>query len=388
MNVAEVVWPASTGLGVAFATSVLIVGTKRWHGSFSIDSRPGPQKYHDLPTPRIGGVALYAGLLAAAAASAPPLRGLLLTLAIGSLAAFAAGLAEDLTKRIPPTLRLAATMLSAWSLCLVSGYAVTRLDIPPIDAFMALPLVSIAFTTFILAGIAHAVNIIDGFHGLAAGTAIIMLCALGGLAHLAGDAELVWATVAVAAVLSGFLAVNFPLGRLFLGDGGAYLAGLMPGTLAVMLAARNPGVSVWVVAVVMAYPVLETLFSIARKAAWKGHSPFRPDEMHLHEMVYRRLAGRRARGPGRGWQANAMTGALMWGGALTGLVFVAAFPRTGEWAALFLAMQAALYLVVYRLLLSSERSRAARASAPPALTPRGAARGSASEAGASRIGRA
>ena len=391
MSFPEAVWPALTGLGVAFAASVLIVATKRWHGALSADTHPGPHKLHDAPTPRIGGIALFAGLLAAAAASPPAVSGLLLTLGIGGLAAFVVGLAEDATNRVPPALRLAATFLSAWSICILGGYTVTRADLPFIDGFLGLPLVSIALTTVLLAGLTHAVNIIDGCHGLAAGTAIIMLCALGVLSHAAGDAELVWTAATLAAVLSGFLLVNFPFGRVFLGDGGAYLTGLATGAVAVMLAARNPEVSVWVVAVVLAYPALETLVSIVRKSVRKGGSPFRPDELHLHLMLHRRLAVRRGREPERERAANPLTGALMWGGALTGLVFVAVFPHdAARWATLFLALQLALYLAAYGLLLPSPPGRAAGASVRSPVTPREVPYRSepsrVSEAGASGLG--
>ena len=371
MSIPEVAGSAVTGLAVALAASVLIAATKRWHGRFSLDTHSGPQKFHDAPTPRIGGLALYAGILAAAAVSAPPARGLLFALAASSLLAFAAGLAEDLTKKVSPTLRLLATMLSGLVFCVLTGYAVTRLDFAVIDGFMALPLISIAFTVFVMAGLANAVNIIDGFHGLAAGTVIIMLCALATLAFLAGDHGLAVAAVVVAAVLSGFLAVNFPFGYVFLGDGGAYLAGLMLGALAVMLAARNPAVSVWAVAVVLAYPVLETLFSIARKTIRSGHRPSRPDEMHLHQVAYRRIVKKFAGRPGGERVANPITGLMMWGGATTGLAFVVLLPRTGESALLFLALQAALYAVVYRLLASPDRSRACDAHG---ARPKGGAR--------------
>ena len=366
MSVAEWVWPAATGSAVAFATSLLIVATRRWHGRFSIDNRPGPQKCHDVPAPRIGGVALFAGLLAAAAVSSVPLHGLLFAIAMSGLAAFAAGLTEDITNRVRPVWRLAATFLAAGSFCHLSGYSVTRLDIPFLDAFLASPPISIAITAFLLAGFIHAVNIVDGFHGLVAGIAIIMLSALGVLAFSAGDGELALAAAVAAAVLLGFMLVNFPSGSVFLGDGGAYLAGLMTGGVAIMLAARNPEVSAWAVAVVLSYPALEALFSIARKSVRKGRSPFRPDEMHLHLMLYRCLAARLARMPEGRRLANPLTGVLLWGGPLTGLLFVAAFPLTGQWALLFLALQAALYLLVYRRLILSSRNRAAPEFSPEA----------------------
>ena len=348
MSIAEVARPVLIGLAVSLATSVLITITKRWHGIFSFDDSPGPQKIHDTPIPRIGGIALYAGILAAAAMSASPARGLLFVLAISSLTGFAGGMAEDLSKKTSPTLRLLATMLSGLTFCILSGYTVTRLDISLIDGFMSLPLISIAFTSFVMAGLANSMNIIDGCHGLATGTAVIMLCALGIIAFLAKDHDLVFVVIVVAAVLSGFLLVNFPFGYIFLGDGGAYLSGLMLGGLAVMLAARNPGVSVWVVAVILAYPVLETLYSIARKTIRSGHGPSQPDRMHLHLLVHRSLVGKFARKPRIRQLANPLAGMIMWGGATTSLIFVVLFPHTREWALAALALQTVLYIIIYR----------------------------------------
>ena len=358
MNAAEGAGPALTGLAVTLAASVLIAATKRWHGRFSLDTHSGPQKIHDAPTPRIGGVALYAGLLAAAAVSRPPVRDLLLASAAGGAIAFASGLAEDLTKRVPVSVRLAATMLSGVVFCTVTGYAVTRLDFALTDGLMALPLVSIAFTVFVIAGLTNAFNIIDGFHGLAAGTAAIMLCALAALAFLAGDPALAWAALAAAAVAAGFLAVNFPFGYVFLGDGGAYLAGLLPGTLAIMLAARNPEVSVWAVAVVLAYPVLETVSSIVRRSARGGQGPGRPDVLHLHHLVHRRLLGAFEGRRGDERLANPATSVLLWGGAATGFVFVLALPHTRGWALLAFAALAILYAALYRALAPPDGRRA------------------------------
>ncbi|MDX5278316.1 glycosyl transferase 4 family protein, partial [Salmonella enterica subsp. enterica serovar Weltevreden] len=53
-----------SGLLAAFSTATLLVCTKQWHGAFSMDQAKGIQKFHTMPTPRIGGVALLAGALA------------------------------------------------------------------------------------------------------------------------------------------------------------------------------------------------------------------------------------------------------------------------------------------------------------------------------------
>lgn len=347
MSITEVVPPALAGLAVALAASVLFVATKRWHGRLTFDSGAGPQKVHEAPTPRVGGLALYAGLLAAAAAAVPPARGLLLLLAVSSLTGFAAGVAEDLSKKISPGLRMLAIAFSGWSFCILSGYSVTRLDFSLIDGFLSLPLVSVAFTVFVMAGLANAINIIDGFHGLAAGTVIIMLCAFGIVAFRFEDHDLAMVAIMAAAAMSGFLLVNFPFGHLFLGDGGAYLSGLVLGALAVMLAERNPGISAWTIAVILYYPVVETLASIARKTIRSGFHPGQPDELHLHMLIYRNLSGKLGRSPAGAGPANPLTGAIMWGGAALGLVFVLLCPFTREWAIAMIALQTIIYAAVY-----------------------------------------
>lgn len=347
MTIAEAAPPALTGLAVALAACVLVMLTKRWHGNFTFDLQSGPQKIHDRPTPRIGGVALYAGLLAAAAVSAPPAQGLLWILAVSSLTGFAAGFAEDLSKKVPPALRLLAIAFSGWSFCVLSGYSVTRLDLSLIDGFMSLPLVSIAFTVFVMAGLANAINIIDGFHGLAAGTVILMLCAFGILAFLAEDHDLAVVAIVAAATIAGFLLVNFPFGYVFLGDGGAYLSGLVLGALAVMLAERNPEISAWTIAVVLSYPILETLTSIVRKTVRSGYRPTQPDELHLHMLIYRAFVGKSGSTPSRKRLANPLTGAVMWVGAATSLVFVLLCPPTREWAFTVIALQSVSYVGIY-----------------------------------------
>ena len=104
-----------------------------------------------------------------ASVSPPPVRDLLFAVGASAALAFLAGMIEDFTKTGRITLRLVAPMLSGLVFCLLTGYAVTRVDIPFVDHVMALPFVAIAFTAFAMAGLTHAVNIIDGFDGLAAG---------------------------------------------------------------------------------------------------------------------------------------------------------------------------------------------------------------------------
>jgi len=269
---------------ISFVVSVLLVVSKKWHGKHSLDTTDGVQKFHVQPTPRIGGVALFLGLIAAwwlASGSTAQLLGQML---LASLPAFAAGLTEDLTKKIGVRDRLIATMLSAVAAWWFTGYSLTRVDVLGVDVLMAYWPISVAFTTFAVAGVANATNIIDGFNGLASGTVMICFTALGLIAWQVDDLQIVQLCVIMTVVTIGFFIVNFPFGKIFMGDGGAYLLGFMLAWVAVMLPMRNPDVSVWASLVVCGYPVIETVFSMGRRYWNKTHAG-QPDSAHLHSLV-------------------------------------------------------------------------------------------------------
>jgi UDP-GlcNAc:undecaprenyl-phosphate/decaprenyl-phosphate GlcNAc-1-phosphate transferase len=88
----------------------------------------------------------------------------------------------------------------------------------------------------------------------------------------------------------GFLVWNYPRGKIFLGDGGAYLIGFWLAELCVLLVVRHPEVSPWFPLVLLIYPIFETLFSIYRRKFIRGASPGDPDALHFHQLIYLRLA--------------------------------------------------------------------------------------------------
>ena len=350
-------FPAWMGFVVTLVASTLIVLTKRWHGGLTFDSFTGPQRVHQTLTPRIGGIAVFAGFWVAASMTASPIREFLFALGIGSVPAFLAGLAEDLSRSISVKLRSLAMILSGVFFCLLTGYSVTRLEIPFIDTVMKFHYISIAFTAIAIAGLANAVNLIDGFHGLAAGSVIILLVAIAVVAFSVGDHDLVMLALVIASVLLGFLLVNFPFGYVFLGDGGAYVAGFWLGALAVMLPMRNPDVSAWVSLLILGYPVQETVFSAIRKTIRQGYTLSQPDRVHLHRLVYRSYARRIGKVTGKERFSNALTGTLMWGGSMTSLLFVLLIPYTREWSIVALSLQVALYVLLYRRVALLRRRR-------------------------------
>ena len=247
------------------------------------------QKFHLRPTPRIGGIGIYLALLAASRfVPDPDAHRLLATILIAGLPAFLAGLLEDITKSVSVKLRLLATIASGALACWVGGVTLTHLNVPVLDALLQTAPLSLLFTAFAIAGVSNAFNIIDGFHGLASGTATLCLLALAGIAATVGDFPLALTATIVAAAVAGFWLVNFPWGRLFLGDGGAYFAGFALAWVAVLLPMRNPAVSPWASFLVCAYPIIEVVYSVVRRS-WRRQSPGRPDRGHLHSLVATRI---------------------------------------------------------------------------------------------------
>jgi UDP-N-acetylmuramyl pentapeptide phosphotransferase/UDP-N-acetylglucosamine-1-phosphate transferase len=284
---------ALTAGGIAsLLICVLIVWTKHLHGSHTLDSESGVQKVHEEPTPRVGGIAILISAALGAKLAPPEVSIILWPMLIAALPAFLIGAIEDLFKRDRVRERMIATFASGILAWWLTGVSLTRLDIPFVDALLAATPISVLFTAFALSGVANAVNIIDGFNGLASGTVLLCLSALGLIAFQAADAEMAKICFILAGSIFGFMLVNYPKGRIFLGDGGAYLLGFLLGWVAVLVATRNPyHVSPWAPLLACGYPVLEVLFSMLRRRA-RTLELGGADRLHLHSLLWGRVARR------------------------------------------------------------------------------------------------
>jgi UDP-N-acetylmuramyl pentapeptide phosphotransferase/UDP-N-acetylglucosamine-1-phosphate transferase len=285
-------------LFVAFAIALLVScviirasrnGPKAW----SDDEIEGVQKFHVLPVPRIGGLAIALGLVGlwswAGLSDSGPAREMLPILACG-LPPLIAGLLEDLTKQVGVRTRLLATALSGVLAFFILGAQLREVQFPGLDWLMGFTAFSLLFTVVAVAGVANAVNIIDGYNGLAAVVVVIALLSLAYVGLQVGDNLVVSMAMAGVGALLGFLIWNWPRGLIFLGDGGAYFIGYLVAVLSLLLVVRNRGVvSPWYPFLLFIYPVFETLFSIWRKKLVRGGSPGVPDGLHLHMLVFRRL---------------------------------------------------------------------------------------------------
>lgn len=298
--------------GLSMICCLALVATRRWHGHYSHDHLTGPQKFHRNAVPRIGGVAIglaYALVWPLVPAEA---RSVWALVGLAGAPALAVGLAEDLTRRIGVRWRLLVTMGAGVVFALTTGFTMDKVELPGVDWLLSFYLGALLFTGFSMGGVANAINIIDGFHGLAAGSLLIMFAAFGFVAHAVGDDLVLTLACVYAGLVMGFFLVNFPFGKIFLGDGGAYFCGFLLATLGVLLPARNIEVSAWAAVLICAYPVIETLASMRRKARRDGHSIGQPDRVHFHMLAYRRYARRLVPMSSRRHLRNPMTSVVTW----------------------------------------------------------------------------
>jgi UDP-N-acetylmuramyl pentapeptide phosphotransferase/UDP-N-acetylglucosamine-1-phosphate transferase len=327
------------------------------HARYTSDTdMAGVQKYHVRPVPRIGGIALVVGMLVVAGVAGwrePGLLHSLLLLLLAGMPAFVGGLAEDLTKRVRAIVRLLLAMLSGAVGYYLLNAAVVHLDIVGLDWLLQWWLVSLVCTMIAVGGAANAINIIDGYNGLAAVVSIMIFAGLAYVSYYLGDRLLVVASVGMMGAIGGFLIWNYPRGLIFLGDGGAYFIGFMIGELSVLMLYRHPNVSAWFPLLLCIYPVFETLFSIYRKRFLRGRSPGMPDGVHLHMLIYKRLV-RWAIGSNEvkhKEQRNAMTSPYLW--VLSSLAVIPAvlFWKYEYVLMGFVALFSVVYLSLYRTLV-------------------------------------
>lgn len=337
--------PIASAALLSLVLSLLLVLSKHWHGQYSMDSTVGVQKVHSQPTPRIGGLAIACGTLLGFVLAPPGVSALLGPLLLASMPALMFGLTEDLTKRVGVRARLLATMACSVLGWAMTGLAITDVNVPGLDWLLGFTLVSVAFTAFAVGGVANAFNIIDGINGLACGTAFIVLCGFALMSWHLGDTDLMLLSLVLAGAVLGFGLVNWPFGKLFLGDGGAYFVGFAIAWLAVLMLARHPHVSAWAALLLCGYPVLEVGFSMMRRQRRQqnlGH----PDRLHLHSLVKRRLVNAWLPCTSR-MVRNSATGAVMWLASLMPVALALSWPTSTSALVMSWLFCAFLYSAVY-----------------------------------------
>lgn len=280
-------------------SAAIILLARRIHwlagGSSNLTAK---QATHTRMTPRIGGLAIFIAIAATLPLTPEAIgRNYAIFVVCASLL-FLVGLAEDLGFNVSPRKRLAAAAISSILVIVSLNVWLPRADVPLLDDWMWHWAVGVPLTLLVTTGVANGFNLIDGVNGLASFTAITAAVALALIADAGNYSVMVHLAMMLAAAVFGFAILNYPLGLVFLGDGGAYTLGFTLSWFAVAVLINVPTASAWAMLLVVFWPVFDTLLAIWRRRRKRGSS-MAPDRLHVHQLVMRALEihvlGRRRR---------------------------------------------------------------------------------------------
>lgn len=253
------------------------------------------QSTHTKPTPRVGGIGIIVAVALGSVYWIDQLGSdLVVSVGAGAIV-FLVGLREDITRDVSPRARLLAAFLSAALAICLTGVLVPDLGlVPGILLYWFVP--AVAITLLWSAGTCHAMNLIDGLNGLSSLYSISAAVGFVMIAGYTGDADIQIVAGLLIAAVFGFFILNWPMGRIFLGDAGAYGIGHILAWLGIVLVARNPSVAGFAILLLLFWPVCDTLFSICRRLGTKRATD-QPDRLHFHHLALRafQLMARRNR---------------------------------------------------------------------------------------------
>lgn len=255
------------------------------------DVKPGGRHIHDKPTPRLGGLAIFAGFTVAIAVAAfvshVPDWERLLELWCGALLIVLVGVADDYFE-LPAKLKLAGQILAAIIL-VATGNVVDWISNPwaqgPFPGMSYIGYWGVPLTVFWLVGITNTMNLMDGLDGLAAGVGGIASVTLLLVAWQEGQLYVMIVAAAIAGAALGFLPYNFHPANIFMGDTGSMLLGFVLGALAVQGTLKSATtIALAVPLLALGLPILDTSLAIIRRCV-HGRSIFQADKGHLHHRL-------------------------------------------------------------------------------------------------------
>ncbi|QDV66375.1 WbaZ-like glycosyltransferase [Rosistilla carotiformis] len=268
--------------------------TMRMASGFGLVDRPDARKIHTIPTPRLGGIAIFAGMvlgvfsliLARQLIGDPVSRDTLthiMAIITASSFVFSVGLVDDL-RTVSSRFKLAALVAAGAMVC-GSGIVLSDLTFGG-HAFMQFPWMSWGLTILWMITVSVAINFIDGLDGLAGGLTLLSAAVLSAVAIQRGSADVAIIPLALVGGLAGFLVFNWHPAKTFMGDCGSMTIGFV---LASSMVLANPSVGsmrgLVLPAVALSIPLVDTALTVFRRRYLQRRSMFAAERGHIHHHL-------------------------------------------------------------------------------------------------------
>ena len=352
------------------------------------DEPDGRRKMHTERVALGGGLVVLLAVLVALTVTLlvpNPLRHLLYAqgvqlpgLLLASVLICLVGLADD-RRGLRGRQKVLGQLLAAMIL-IVFGMEIRHISV--FGVVIELGLLALPFSLFWLLGAMNALNLLDGTDGLATSIGMIMTLAIASLAMMTGHGAQAVIALALFGSLLGFLFFNFPPAKIYLGDAGSMLIGLLAGALAIQCSLKGPAtVAIAAPLALWAIPIFDSAMAIVRRKL-TGRSIYETDRAHLHHCLLK-----------RGWQGRGVLGFVSMMCALTALGALGSVWLHNELYATVSALAVVAMLVVtgifgqaeLALLLARLRSTGASMFHGPPARSSGTADGLGSGSGAVKI---
>jgi UDP-N-acetylmuramyl pentapeptide phosphotransferase/UDP-N-acetylglucosamine-1-phosphate transferase len=276
-------------MGMSFVLNgfVAYLWHKKFYRKLGLKTYQAIQRIHLNETPRLGGFIFILSLTSFVAFSnTNESMQLLKIILICLIPIIFMGIKEDLFHNVEPAIRLLALLFVGWLFrAQFTGPLPVLTDVPLIGKLLFLQGGISIFYILSMVAVANGMNLIDGVNGLCGAVALSILSALLFISYKTGDITILSIIFSVILLIIPFMLMNYPYGRIFLGDLGAYSLGLIVSMLTIILFGRHPEISPWGAVLILIYPATEVVFSLLRRMV-RGVSIYHADTAHLHLKLF------------------------------------------------------------------------------------------------------
>ncbi|MEI7814765.1 MAG: MraY family glycosyltransferase [Coriobacteriia bacterium] len=298
MSVLHYLLIAAVGALVTFLVTPLV---RRFAISRGMVDTPGGRKVHSTPIPRLGGVAIFLGVMAAVAAQAAgeyfagwggtlvdggTARVRILGVLVAMAVVFLVGLIDDIVS-LSPGVKLLGQVVAA-AIAVASGLRIAYIGNPFGGGLVSLGLLAAPITLIYIVAFTNVINLIDGLDGLAAGVTGIAAVSLLLLAAQGNRLDAAVLAAAVIGTCAAFLRYNFHPASIFMGDSGALFLGFTLSAISLMGVMKSTAtIALAVPLLIVGVPIFDTASAIVRRIL---HS--RPIQEADRGHIHHRLLGR------------------------------------------------------------------------------------------------
>jgi UDP-N-acetylmuramyl pentapeptide phosphotransferase/UDP-N-acetylglucosamine-1-phosphate transferase len=275
------------GMSLSLNGFIAYLWHKKFYKKLGLKSYQAIQRIHLNETPRLGGFIFLLSLISYVMYCNNNESIIFLKLILICLIPIIIiGFKEDLFHNVDPAIRLISLLSVGWLfIAKYTGPLPHLTDVPLVSKLLTLQGGASLFYIISMTAVANGMNLIDGVNGLCGGVCLSILGTLLFLSYKTTDVVMLSVIISVTLILIPFIFMNYPYGKIFLGDLGAYSLGLILSMLTIILFGRHPEISPWVAVLFLIYPITEVVFSTLRRII-NGTSIYLADTAHLHLKIF------------------------------------------------------------------------------------------------------